>query len=66
MVLFTDFKEKMMEGFEFNDNIDARNMRNMRDKYLCFYQGIMFTGENLCFKSLINVFSLKDGVIYVM
>ena len=54
MVVFTDFKEKLMDGYEFYNNasLDSRSLKIERDKYLAFYQGIMFTMENIALKSL--------------
>ena len=64
MVLFSDFKEKLTEGycFESQMKLDPRHLKALRDKYLAIYQGIMFTMENLAFKSQISVFKQKDGV----
>jgi hypothetical protein len=57
MLLFSDFKERgltdgyVFEGISKGATIDPRHLKAQRDKYLAIYQGIMFTMENLCFKS---------------
>jgi hypothetical protein len=69
IVIFTDFKEKLMDGytFEHTSKMDSRTLKTQRDKYLQMYQGIMFSMENLCFKSMISVFKVKDSVrIYLV
>lgn len=57
MLLFSDFKERLTDGycFENQSRMDARQLKVHRDKYLAIYQGIMFTMENLCFKSQLQV-----------
>jgi hypothetical protein len=63
MILFSDFKERLTEGyfFENQQRMDPKTLRYQRDKYLAIYQGIMFTMENLSLKSQISVSKVKDG-----
>lgn len=39
MILFSDFKERLTDGYTFGDQtrMDPRTLRQMRDKYLAIY-----------------------------
>lgn len=65
MLLFSDFKEKLTDGYFFENQarLDSRALKMQRDKYLAIYQGLIFSLENLCVKSQISVHKQKDGVI---
>lgn len=46
MILFSDFKEKLLAGYVFNyppSPADPRTLKIERGKYLAVYQGLMFT-----------------------
>ena len=67
MILFSDFKEKLLAGYIFHQQShlsppDPRTLRIERDKYLAIYQGLMFTMENLSTKMQVSVSRQKDGV----
>jgi hypothetical protein len=70
MILFSDFKEKLLAGYVFHQQPshlsppDPRTLRIERDKYLAIYQGLMFTMENLSTKMQVSVSRQKDGVSY--
>jgi hypothetical protein len=64
MIMFSDFKEKLLNGYMFHNQhrMDPRQLVIERDKYLAIYQGLMFTMENLSTKTQVSVSRQKDGV----